>query len=582
MRGQLTKEGDSSSWRIIADYAKSDSDCCAAVAFQQGPSTALANGLAMAAENTGFGSADIDDLQIATTPGRLPTDEATDLGLSVEYNRDIDGMNLTSITAYRDWESDITRDGDLSGADLVHTVVAIENSSISQELRLQGEKGAINWLVGAYYLHDEVDNSNTVIPGSQYEAFVDRLLAGATAGILGRPFQAYGTLPTPLQAGPLGVPSLRALTNPLDPRLGVSYVAPTPTATGAQELTTDAIALFTHNEIALSDQWNAVIGLRYTKEDKEIDYLNTSTASASPAEGCRVQGALARVNPGLARLAGLTCTPLVNLAFDGVGGADRSDDAVSGTLALSYAASEDVLLYTSYSRGFKSGGYNLDRAGFSLAGGPSAQDLEFDAEEVDAFELGWNTTLAGGAVTFNGAVFYQDVANFQQLNFTGLNFEVVTSEFEISGLELDVIARPLENLVLQAGYAYTDAEDQLTGQSPNAQPENSLNAAATLFLPVSQSIMGSFHLNARYNDEIRLFNGVPANGIEDFQDSATIVNGRIALASNEGNWEFAIFADNLTDEIVRIATFDLPLHAGSRATFTNSPRMYGAELRYDF
>jgi len=553
LRGQFIKDGESRSWRVIADYATSDSGCCGAVVFQQGPSTALPNALARAAGNTAFGSADIDDLQVAITPDNRPSDDVTDFGLSVEYNRDINGLNLSSITAYRDWESDVTRDGDLSGADFVNTVVQIENSSLSQELRLQGEKGALNWLVGAYYLRDEVENSNTVIPGSQFSSFVDNALAGATTGLLGRPFQAFGTLPTLLQAGPFGVPSIQALTNPFNPSLAVSFVAPTPTAAGAQNLTTDAIALFTHNEIALSDQWKATLGLRYTNEDKDIDFVNTSNESGLSSEGCRVQGALARVNPGLAQLAGLTCLPLSNILFDGAGSGGRSDDALSGTLALSYAASEDVLLYASYSRGFKSGGFNLDRAGFSLASGASANDLEFDAEEVDAFEFGWNTTFSDGSVTFNGAVFYQDVADFQQLNFTGLNFEVATSDFEVSGVELDLIARPLENLSLQFGYAYTDAEDQLTGQVPNAQPENSLNAAATLILPVSQSIVGSFHLNARYNDEIRLFNGVPANGIEDFQSSSTIVNSRVTLASKEGSWAFSIFADNLTDEIVKIA-----------------------------
>ena len=102
LRGQFVKDGESSSWRIIADYTTSDSDCCGAVAFQQGPSTALSRGLSLAAGNTAFGSTDIDDLQIAITPGNRPSDNVTDFGLSLEYNREINGCLLYTSPSPRD------------------------------------------------------------------------------------------------------------------------------------------------------------------------------------------------------------------------------------------------------------------------------------------------------------------------------------------------------------------------------------------------------------------------------------------------------------------------------------------------
>lgn len=211
----------------------------------------------------------------------------------------------------------------------------------------------------------------------------------------------------------------------------------------------------------------------------------------------------------------------------------------------------------------------------SLADGALASDLEFDAEEIDAYELGWNSTLVGGSMTFNGAVFYQEVDNFQQLNFVGTNFEVASSDFEIRGIELDLVARPLENLIVQASYAYTDAEDVNTGLEPIAQPDSVFNVATTLFLPIAKSIIGTFHLNARYNGEQRL-------EADDRQGSFTLLNGRISFAPREGNWEFSIFGENLTDRITGTASFDLPLQVGSRGVFPTTPRMYGAEVRYDF
>ena len=83
----------------------------------------------------------------------------------------------------------------------------------------------------------------------------------------------------------------------------------------------------------------------------------------------------------------MLCFPNGNVLADGTDVKEISEDAFSGTTKLAWNASDDVLIYTSYSRGFKSGGFNLDRAGITLADGASALDLAFDAEEVDAYEL---------------------------------------------------------------------------------------------------------------------------------------------------------------------------------------------------
>lgn len=566
VRGQLMFEGDDSSLRLIADWAESDSICCAMNVYEQNALTGVVKQVAMMKGKIPYGSTEIGDYEAATDTD--PTDSATDWGVSAEYNRDIDGMNFTSITAYRDWQSDVVRDGDGTGMDGVDPTVTTTNTSFSQELRLQGETGAVNWLVGAFYLHDKVNNIDTFIVGEQFETYIDKLVAGLSDGKL----QAYGTLPTPLQAGANGLPSIRILTedpDAPDQSKAMTYLDAAANTVTDMVLTTDALALFTHNEISLSDNLIATLGLRYSNEQKDINYNNTSDGSSDACNFTSSSKAGLVINIG-----GIICPPVGSTIFDGTGSGDRTDESLSGTAKLAYNMSDDSLVYISFSRGFKSGGYNLGRGGFSAEDGASVADLSFDAEEVDAYELGWNSSWNDGNLILNGAIFSQKVDGYQELDFKGTHFEVSQIGFEAEGIELDLTARPLENLMVQANYAYTDAEDE-DGVQPSTQSKDTLSASATLFLPVTDGLIGTFHINGRYSSEQRL-------GGTDYQDGFTLVNGRIAVGPENGAWEVAVFGQNLTDENVAIATFDAPLQPRSRALFPAPPRMYGAEVRFNF
>jgi outer membrane receptor protein involved in Fe transport len=121
------------------------------------------------------------------------------------------------------------------------------------------------------------------------------------------------------------------------------------------------------------------------------------------------------------------------------------------------------------------------------------------------------------------------------------------------------------------------AEDKISGTRPVTQPENTVTGAATVFLPVGDALISTLHLNARYQDEMLL-----APGTEVYQSGYTTVNARVALASKEGVWEVALYAQNLTDENQSAAGFAAPLNAGNYMSFLNTPRMYGAEIRLDF
>ncbi len=571
VRGQMTYEGEDSSLRLIADWGEDQSICCGATLDVVG--TPAAVGLyTMIAGVPAYGSTDIDDLQISSNI--TPTNDIDEWGVSAEYNLDIGGNNFTSISSYRDWESLATPDGDMSGVDLVGLTQYSADTVFTQELRLQGESGAVNWLVGAFYMHDEVEWVRNASMGSDFTNFADVQL-NALANI-----QAFGTLPKdPTAAG--FVPSIMSLLQ--GAAAATTYLAsPTTNVNNDMELTTDAVAVFAHTEISLREDLTATLGIRYSEEDKELSYVMSSDEIGQP-DGCVIAAQLKASGSPLADASGLLCTPTGDTNLNGSDTGKISDDAISGTAKLAWAVTEDALLYASYSRGFKSGGFNLDRTGLNAAN-PSAMDLSFKAEEVDAFELGWNSQWADGAVTFNGAVYSQEVSGLQGLTFTGVNFVVDQDDFEVEGMELSLSASPTEALMLTANYARVDAENQRTGNPPQGQPENTLTASATLFYPVSDSLVGTFHLNARYADESLHQTG--AGTVADYYgDSYTTYNARLSVTNQEGSWSASLYAQNLTDEIAPLEGFSQVFQSaksGNIKAFPNMPRMVGAEVRFNF
>ena len=129
---------------------------------------------------------------------------------------------------------------------------------------------------------------------------------------------------------------------------------------------------------------------------------------------------------------------------------------------LSVKLDDRVMVYGGYDRGYKSGGYNLDRGSFDTAflGGNGAQvsDLEFGNEDVDSFEFGVKTDLSA-AFQFNANAFYTELKGYQNLAFEGNNFVVQNFDKVVAqGVELESIIRPAPSLNIMLGYSYVDTE----------------------------------------------------------------------------------------------------------------------------
>ncbi len=606
INGQLAYEGDNSDLRIIVDTSHADENCCTAVNIAAGPLAAAVNTGAGLAGLIGLPANNPEAYQVAISPGRDYQEDVDQWGVSTEYNRRINDMNFTSITAYREWEATRNQDVDFSGIDRAYRDgTRIEDTTFTQEFRLQGDYGRVNWLVGAFFLDQELGYDDTIRFGSQADLYTDLVTAGAVGA------QLFGTLPfafTP--TGTAGTPpALGIVRNPvtgapiINPATGTPipiFLPGTPEGAGQQSdsytVETTALALFTHNEIAITDQLTATLGGRYNYEEKE---LSADLVSVVPA--CDFLAANPAIVGALGALSGLVCNPAVNTEFNGTYADTREENEFTGTAKLAYAFNSDLNVYAGYSRGFKSGGYNLDRSGFDsvLFGGdgPQTDDLEFEGETVDAYELGVKSSLLDGMMTVNGALFFSDVKNFQENFFTGINFRTFNVDVESYGLEVDVAANPTDNLTLQGGFIYNVAERKSDVSVPTGTggilliaeegvqltntPEYALTASGTYTYPISDAVELLFHANARYNDEV--FTS-PAPGQRDLtaNDSYLLLGARVGVRDPDGLWELSVFGENITDEYYNLSSFGVPEQTGNIAVYPAFPQLFGVEAKVNF
>ncbi len=136
-------------------------------------------------------------------------------------------------------------------------------------------------------------------------------------------------------------------------------------------------ALFTHNIFDITDQFSLTVGARYTHEKKKlaIDLADNNTLCTFFAGG-----------PSLSSLQTIPCSLIASVP-GGLSDSDsKSEGRLSGTVVLSFKPADNVLTYLSYSRGYKAGGYNLDRS--ALAAQPTGNGA--------ALRDGWLSPAAAG------------------------------------------------------------------------------------------------------------------------------------------------------------------------------------------
>jgi outer membrane receptor protein involved in Fe transport len=603
VRGQLLfVPDDKATFKLIGDYTRRDENCCGAVQIKTGPTAgilALLNGGAALATTA-------DPYARVAYSNRGAPSSVRDKGISLEGKIDTDFGQITSISAIRNWRTDNGQDSDFTTADLAYRnkdgTNYAEFTTYSQEIRLAGQTEKFDWLVGAFLADERLDNKANFLYGNDYEQYLGRLLSRSTTN-------------------PAGVANFIALL--LNRAPNTSFVGGQGIHDSYKQRAT-TVAGFTNNTWHVTDAFDITAGLRYSIDDKTLDTYQTTSdggvacgTALSPAGQARIAGIVGAANA--ATVIGNLCLPWANPLFNNRGTTQkRSDKEWSGTLKASYRFSPEVFTYASYARGYKGGGFNLDRTQSSNglpSGGPGVvpiTDTSFAAEFVDSYEIGMKNTLFNRSVLFNVTGFYQKFSDFQLNTFLGTSFAVRSvPEVTSKGVDVDFLwFTPVRGLSIQSGLSYaktlygddpipndpTNALALLPGSRLSLAPEWSGSASLTYEHPVGDTLKGRFNVGAKYSSDYNTGSDLfPPKS----QKAYTLVNARVALGSQDDHWTIELWGQNLFDKKYTQVGFNGFLQGSSGLSATNkvysaaadtitydaflgAPRTYGMTLRSKF
>ncbi|MDO8863588.1 TonB-dependent receptor [Haliea sp. E1-2-M8] len=534
---------------VIADRSEVDEICCAAgnyknnlVAQGLAPGAPVKTGSDQRVLNLGGTVIDQDDFfRGAVAASFLPVSRNEDQGISVQVDWRAENFLVTSITAFRTFESYDNADVDFYDIDALIRSNDAEQEQFSQELRLSDETENFTWVVGAYYFEQDLD------------AVVDTMVGADTGGLVGVPAVAF------------------------------------PAGTGSRNVASQdhsTWALFGQFDYNLSDDLVLTAGGRWTKEDK--DMVNVFTEDASAVLDFASPGWGFWLFPPLAPRAD------VNETID--------DDQFTGTVKLSWFASDDLMLYASYGTGYKAGGVNTDRIAAILP-------VAFDAETSESFEVGMKAEFPEQALRVNMALHRTDTEDLQTISFQGTGFALQNAGVaKTQGGEIDIIWQPLDGLGLTLAYAYNDGEYEdfaagdcwistpwhtnlpdprangdgscdRSGGLLSGNPENVVVASGRQEFPLGDGLTGYVFGEYIFTDErMTDVNNDPAK----LADSYELLNLRAGLILEQWDAEITVWGRNVLDEDYTNTISDGVAQDGRLIAYFNEPATWGVTLRKNF
>ena len=604
MRGQLSADPiEGLHARLIADYTRRSENCCAGVPYIDGPLTPLLNGLGVPGGGVPAPTNPFDRVSYAN---RSTGQSVRDAGISLQVDYklpQLEGAKVTSITAYRDYIFRNGEDSDFTAADLLYRPFNGDSGTgfkqFSQELRLSGSYGALDYDVGGFYANELLNSRVSELFGRDFSPYLGFLLSGGSAALL---------------------PVVQPLANLDANGLGQKDV---------YNQNDRTFSFYTQETYHVTRQLELTGGVRFTQDHKDLQ------ASYSNSDGGRsclgslglfnaVGGGATALGQGVAGIVNTVCNPLFNPLFDGVNNRQSmTENEVTGTAKIGYHFTPDYFGYASYSRGYKAGGYNLDRIAFpfSAAGLPGAtpasiaQSLQpmlntaFPGEFVDSYEVGLKSSLLHRKLDVNAAIFYEDFTGFQLNAYNGLFYTVVSvPKVESVGAEFDVLYRPMHDLTLQGGLTYANsrftrgdasvlgtpnnplfaATNLLPGQRLPEAPLYSVSASATYEHPITDGLVGRANVDVKYQSSTNT--GTTGDPVT-VQSGYALVNARIGVGPANHRWSVELYADNLFNRNYSQGIFASPFQSIAAVNspqttgytdFLGEPRTFGGTLRFKY
>jgi len=272
---------------------------------------------------------------------------------------------------------------------------------------------------------------------------------------------------------------------------------------------------------------------------------------------------------------------------------------------LSWKVADDILIYATYSEGFRPGGFNRGQGVItpnSPLYGKFQIPLYYAPDTLKNKEIGWKTTWLNHRLQFNGAIYQEDWYNVQLAIFDpGLYgnqiFTANGPDYRVRGAEGDLIVNATQHLTLMSSFAWNSSSQQtaptLAGNSGVAV---SLFPTAGLGSTLAQSPPFQGNIRARYEFPFNQYAGywqvaaqhsahsyasVITQGAFESprQDQRAYTTYDAALGVKKDAWGVEFFGENLTDARAQLYVngFDF-VHLVT----VNRPRTLGVRLAYKF
>ncbi len=464
-----------------------------------------------------------------------PMSEIDQRGASLNISYDLGAVTLRSITAWREMSSEFVLDADgqdtCFGFDLpcLHLYQDQDQEQFSQELQASGQAfgGLLDYVVGVYWFREE----NSQITENM-------ILAPAGAN---------------------------------------DYADTT--------LDTDSIAVFASGSWHLSDRWTVTTGIRWTRDEKDFASamfhpdgspslicaapVGRDVFSAGPCDGASPAGAVT--------------VPLARQIKE-------SWSSVTPRFAVDYAVRDDLLLYASVSKGFKSGAFDGREMSTQL------YKLEPIApEKVWAYEAGVKADWLDRRLRTNVAVFRNEIDDLQGTGtdqVTGALTRFSVGDVRTEGVELELTALPIRNLQVNASVGYLANKytkinfDQVadcgpvgTGTAKLRQkfaPSFSSNLAIDYAIP--EVLGGTMSIGGNWTRKSGYYHS-SCNPVASREDGYDLVDAQVAWETDDSRFRLALAVKNLFKEEYSTGQFFIPA-LGFNAIYFNPPRMWTLTARY--
>ncbi len=453
---------------------------------------------------------------------------------NLQMNWDVAGGTLTNVFGWRESTSMTNGDIDAQPVWVFHSDTASTYDQISNELRWNSRMfdDKANVTLGAYMFESEL----------VYDE--DRNLLGVLTG----------------------------------------NVKPYVTQNGGGELDVSSLGLFAAVDYDLTDALQLTVGARWSREEKEARIVTLTKAPNFGSE-CKVGG-------------------LVNISYVGAANErdcepdfvdDESWSFVSPKVGLMYQLSDSSRMYANWSRGFRSGGYNLRNTEFPITYGPGP----FDKEQADSFELGYKTEWDSGKLNF--AVYRTEMTDMQrEVNLPSPSAGVLqliqnTADAEIFGFEVDGTFALTDSFTLKASMGwlsanYTKVAYDLNGDGVVDSKDEELS------LPRAPDL--TYSVTAIYDIDLGDMGYVSSMAMYGFRDETMYTDNNLGYINEQdqldvaidwhmgnGNWVVSLYGRNLMDSVRHGGDTQLPLilagyPTGGTFAPLNKPATWGMEVSY--